>query len=85
MAVVPTAAGQHGRMSRSAVLDQLLVDAEILRAQAELTCAESQVVYDAARAMLLSSQKALAAATRTTVALRELADADGRADVTPGR
>lgn len=82
---MPPAGGQHGRMSRSALLDQVLVDAEIVRAQAELTCAESQALYDAAAAVLLSSQKALAAATRTTVALRELADADGRADPEPGR
>ena len=58
--------------SRQALLEQALVDAEIVRGQAELNCAESQVLYDAARGALLSSRQALAAATRTTQVLRQL-------------
>ena len=62
--------------SRHALLEQALVDAEIVRAQAELTCAESQAVYDAARESLRSSRQALAAAARTTQVLRELVSID---------
>ena len=62
--------------SRHALLEQALVDAEVVRAQAELTCAQAQAVYDAARGSLLSSQQSLAAATRTTQVLRELVTID---------
>ena len=61
---------------RHALLEQALVDAEIVRAQAELNCAESQLVYDAARHSLRSSEQALAAATRTTQVLRALVSID---------
>lgn len=60
---------------RSARLEQALVDAESLRAQAELTRLDNQAVYEAARQALLSSERALAAATRTSDLLRQLADA----------
>ena len=63
-------------MDRQALLEQALVNAEIVRAQAELTCAESLAVYDAAKEALRSSQQALAAATRTTTVLRELVSSD---------
>ena len=52
------------------------MDAEVVRAQAELNCAESQLLYDAAREALLSSRQALAAATRTTQVLRQLSSID---------
>jgi hypothetical protein len=63
---------------RSALLEQALVDAEIVRAQAELTCTESQAVYDAARKSLVAARQALAAASRTTEVLRQLASADAQ-------
>ena len=61
---------------RSASLEQALVDAESWQAQAELTCAESQVAYDATRQALIAAQQALAAARRTTDLLRELVSAE---------
>ncbi len=62
--------------ARSELLEQALVDAEVLRAQAELTCAESQTTYDAAKQALVASQKVLVAATRTTDALRKVITLD---------
>ena len=77
MPVVPHTVGHRlGMSSRSARLEQALIDAESWRAQVELTCAESQVAYDAARQSLLASRQALAAATKTTDLLRELVSAD---------
>jgi hypothetical protein len=57
---------------RSDAFEQALVDAESWRAQAELTCAEAQVAYDAARKTLGTARQALTIATRTTGLLREL-------------
>jgi hypothetical protein len=71
----PVSSQAHGhrcQVDRHALLEQALVNAEIVRAQAELNCAESLAVYDAASDALRSSQQALAAATRTTTVLREL-------------
>ena len=62
--------------SRSARLEQSLIDAESWRAQAEWTCAESQLAYDAARQTLLASQQSLTAARRMTDVLRELVSAE---------
>jgi hypothetical protein len=61
---------------RSDALEQALVDAESWRAQAELTCAEAQVAYDAAGQTLDTAQRSLAAAARTTGLLRELVSAE---------
>ncbi len=58
--------------SRHVLLEQAIVDAEIVRTQAELICGESRVVCDAARESLLSSQQGLAAVMRTTQVLRDL-------------
>lgn len=63
------ASGDGGRS-----IEQALIDAEVLRAQAELTHSETRVAYDAARQTLLSAEQALAASLRNVEALRLIAD-----------
>ena len=72
----PSAGHRLGMSSRSASLEQALVDAESWRSQAELTYAESQLAYDAARVALMAAQQALTAAGRTTDTLRALVSAE---------